>query len=192
MTTPEADIVTLLRQGLSNSAIVRELRCDKNRVRRLRTHHGIPAVLLQPLTLEEKWKTKTRQVEDGHVEWTGSRGSAGTPVLAYRAKLHTAASIAFRIRTGRDPVGYVLPECGREHCVAQEHVEDEPGRQKAREQLRYLTGGTARPGRCVHGHDQAVHGKYESDGRAYCGLCKAEQRAAHRAQEAAGGAAPRE
>ncbi|MFD6421576.1 hypothetical protein [Streptomyces sp. NPDC060198] len=180
---PEADIVALLRQGLSNSAIRRELRCDKDRVARLRAHHNIPPVQLQPLTLEQKWATKTVPLAGGHVDWTGSRGSAGTPVLAYRAKLHTAASVAFRIRTGRDPVGYVRPECGREHCVAPDHVEDEPGRQAVREQLRYLTGGTARPGRCVHGHDQAVHGKYESDGTAYCGLCKAEQRAACRARE---------
>ncbi len=47
-------------------------------------------------------------------------------------------------------------------------------------------GGTARPERCVHGHDQAVHGKFEEDGVSYCARCKAEQRAAHRARETAG------
>ncbi|CAM5366001.1 MULTISPECIES: hypothetical protein [Streptomyces] len=187
MNASDDDITTRLRAGASNSAIVRELHVDKHRVARLRQAAGLPAHKPHLPTLEEKWATKTKRVAGGHVRWTGSKGSsAGTPVLAYRGAVVTAASVAFRIRTGRAPVGYVLPECGYHHCVAPEHVEDEPGRQKAREQLRYLMGGTARPERCVHGHDQAVHGKFEEDGVSYCARCKAEQRAAHRARETAG------
>ncbi|MFD5682163.1 hypothetical protein [Streptomyces bacillaris] len=183
MNASDDEITTRLQAGASNAAIVRELRVDKHRVARLRRNLGLPNVPLQPLTLEQKWATKTRKVEGGHVHWTGSRGSAsGTPVLSYRGTLVTAASVAFRIRTGRAPDGQVLPGCDYRHCVAPEHVEDGPGRQKAREQLRYLTGGSARPERCVHGHDLAVHGKLQEDGTSYCGRCKTEQRAA-RARE---------
>ncbi|MET9973905.1 hypothetical protein ACFYOI_03685 [Streptomyces microflavus] len=187
MNASDEEITALLRTGVSNNAVVQKLHVDKHRVAALRRTLGLPAHQPQPLTLEEKWATKTRKVDGGHLHWTGTLGSsAGTPVLAYRGTLVTAASVAFRVRTGRTPVGYVLPECDYHHCVAPDHVEDEPGRQKTREQLRYLTGGTARPDRCVHGHDQAEHGKFEDDGTSYCGRCKAEKRAAARARETAG------
>ncbi|KPL31142.1 hypothetical protein JI76_18260 [Streptomyces anulatus] len=187
MNASDNDIAARLQAGASNGAIVRELRVDKPRVARIRRELGLPNVQQQPLTLEEKWATKTRKIDGGHVHWTGSRGSSsGTPVLAYRGTLVTAASVAFRIRTGREPVGYVLPECDYHHCVAPDHVEDEPGRQKTPEQLRYLTGGTAPPERCAHGHDQAVHGKFQEDGTSYCGLCTAARKAAARARETAG------
>lgn len=187
MNATDDEITARLRAGASNAAIVRELHVDKHRVARLRRTAGLPAHKPHLPTLEEKWATKTKRVEGGHVHWTGSKGSsAGTPVLAYRGTVVTAASVAFRIRTGRAPDGYVLPECDYHHCVAPAHVEDEPGRQKTREQLRYLTGGTARPERCVHGHDLAVHGKFEENGTSYCGRCTAERRAAARARETAG------
>ncbi|NED83513.1 hypothetical protein G3I76_25900, partial [Streptomyces sp. SID11233] len=87
-------------------------------------------------------------------------------------------AIAFRMRTGREPVGQVRAECDVPYCVAPDCVEDEPGRLRIREQLRYLKGTAERPPFCVHGHDQAVHGRYERDGTAYCHECKVAQRAA--------------
>jgi hypothetical protein len=47
------------------------------------------------------------------MEWTGSLSTGSrTPILHYRGKVFTAAAIAFRIRTGRDPVGYRnYPQC---------------------------------------------------------------------------------
>jgi hypothetical protein len=165
-------ITELLGQGLSNTAIAAQLHCDKVRVARIRAELGLPNVAVQPLTLEEKWAARTRPIDGGHLEWLGEHvGKSGTPVMRYREASYTATGIAFRIRTGRDPVGYAIAECGHHHCVAPAHVEDDPGRQKAREQLRYLTGGQQRPERCVHGHDQAVHGRYSPTGTAYCGAC---------------------
>jgi hypothetical protein len=170
-----ADIIAMLREGHSNSRIARELRCDKARVRRLRAELDLPAYIPteQTRTIEEKWASCTRPVDGGHLEWTGERGTAaGTPLLSYKDKHHSAAAVAFRVRTGRDPEGYVIADCGMKHCVAPEHVEDEPGRARNREQLRYVLGGRPRKGHCVHGHDQAEHGAYEADGRAYCRECK--------------------
>ncbi|WP_327710064.1 hypothetical protein OG912_16945 [Streptomyces sp. NBC_00464] len=185
MNATDDEITALLRRGqLSNSGIARTLRVDKHRVGRIRRELGLPNVQPQPLTLEQKWRSKTRPVEGGHLAWTGEHGSTSrTPVLRYKDQCHTAAAIAFRLRTGRAPEGYAYSECGYFHCVSPDHVDDEPGRQLTREQLRYLAGGQKRPAECVHGHDQAEHGKYESDGRAYCGQCKTEQRAAHLAQQ---------
>ncbi|RDG35179.1 helix-turn-helix domain-containing protein [Streptomyces corynorhini] len=170
-------IEELLRAGKSNSAIARHLRCDKHRVAAIRADLGLPNVPAQPLTLEEKWAAKTEPVDGGHLEWTGSRQtSSGTPVMRYREQMHTAAAIAFRIRTGRDPQGYARAECGHHHCVAPAHVDDTATRTTTREQLRYLTGRGERKPYCRHGHDQAVEGRYESDGRQYCEACKRDQR----------------
>ncbi|MEV4438217.1 helix-turn-helix domain-containing protein [Streptomyces sp. NPDC049577] len=174
-------IVQLLREGLSNHAIARELGCDRHRVGALRHELGIAPVPLQPLTLEQKWEARTRPVEGGHLEWTGERQStSGTPVLRYRERSYSPAAIAFRIQHGREPEGYVRADCGFKHCVAPGHVDDMSARLRTREQLRYLTGHAQRPAVCAHGHDQAKQGRYEADGRAYCEACKAHQRKAGR------------
>lgn len=171
-------IVSLLADGLSNAAIARTLRCDKHRVGDIRRELGLPAVPLQPLSLEQKWATFTRPADGGHLEWTGSRvGPGSTPVVHYREQVYTAARIAFRIRHGHDPEGQVLADCGRRHCVEPAHVDDEPGRMRTREQLRVLRGLGPRPERCPHGHDQSEHGQLGTDGSPYCRACKDERKA---------------
>jgi hypothetical protein len=182
-----ADIIALLQEGHSNSRIVRELRCDKQRVIRLRTELDLPMFVPveQTRTIEEKWALDTRPLDGGHLEWIGERATSGTPLVSYKEKHHSAAAVAFRIRTGREPQGYAIADCGMKHCVAPEHVEDEAGRLRNREQLRYLTGGRERKPFCGHGHDQKEHGRYESDGTAYCEACKREQKQAVRRAVAA-------
>jgi hypothetical protein len=107
------------------------------------------------------------------------------PRHALPGEVHSPAGIAFRIRHGRDPVGYVYAECGVEHCVAPDCVDDEAGRARTREQFRYFTGGQERKERCVHGHDQVESGRYESDGTAYCEECKRLRKQAERKAEVA-------
>ncbi|MFP3990682.1 hypothetical protein U9R90_25095 [Streptomyces sp. E11-3] len=180
MNATRTDIVELLREGHSNAEITRRLRVDKHRVANIRRELGLPNATRQPLTLEQKWAANTQPVKGGHLRWTGERGaSAGTPVMRYKEESYSPAAIAFRIRHGREPEGYAFAECGLNHCVAPDHVDDQPGRARTREQLRYLTGGRARPELCCRGHDQSVHGLYESDGRAYCGECKRQLKAVH-------------
>ncbi|MFF4752676.1 hypothetical protein ACWD5R_11330 [Streptomyces sp. NPDC002514] len=179
-----ADITAMLRDGHSNSRISRDLRCDKHRVARIRAELDLPAYVPveQTRTLEEKWAAFTQPADGGHLEWTGERAAtSATPVLRYKEESHSPAAVAFRIRTGRDAVGYAIADCGRQHCVAPDHVEDEAGRKRNREQLRYLTGGQERKPFCVHGHDQAEHGRYKPDGTAYCEACKADRKQAARA-----------
>lgn len=173
-----SDIIAMLQEGHSNTRIVRELRVDKQRVRRIRTELDLPTFVRTELTrtLEAKWALDTQPVDGGHLAWAGERATSGTPVVSYRQKHHSAAAVAFRIRTGRDPQGYAIADCGMKHCVAPEHVEDEAGRIRNREQLRYLMGGRERKPFCSHGHDQVEHGRYEPDGTAYCEACKHGQR----------------
>ncbi|MER5882679.1 hypothetical protein ABT160_02505 [Streptomyces sp. NPDC001941] len=184
--TPEnasaEEILTRLHQGLGNNAIARALHVDKNRVARIRREHGIPVYQKAMPTLEEKWRSLTRPVAGGHLEWTGARGrSSGTPVMRYRDRRYSAAAVAFRIRYGREPVGYVIAECGVRHCVAPDHVDDQAARAATRETLRHLKGGRARKKWCVRGHEQAEHGRYLPDGTAYCAGCNAEAKAKARA-----------
>jgi hypothetical protein len=169
------DIIAMLSDGHSNSRIVRDLRVDKQRVRRIRTELGLPTYIPieQTRTLEEKWALDTRPLDGGHVEWTGERTAGGTPLVSYKDKHHSAAAVAFRIRTGRDPHGYAIADCGVQHCVAPDHVNDEAGRLQARLRLRAERGLGNIPATCVSGHDRAQYGKFEPDGRAYCGMCKA-------------------
>lgn len=171
------EIEDAIREGLSNTAIARRLRCDRHRVGDIRRELGIPNLPAQPMSLRQKWAANTRPAAGGHVEWLGERQStSGTPVLRYREKSYSPAGIAFEIRHGRPAVGYAFAECGMKHCIAPGHVDDETTRAQTREQLRYLTGGGVRKTHCVHGHDQTVHGRYESDGVAYCHACKLEQK----------------
>lgn len=183
-----ADIIAMLRDGHSNSRIVRELRVDKHRVRRIREELGLPnyVPVEQTRTIEDKWKLFARPTDGGHVEWTGERQStSGTPVMRYKDQAHTAAAIAFRIKHRRDPDGYAIADCGRKHCIAPDHVQDEPGRQAKRQELRQANGLGDRPGTCPYGHDQSRHGRLQGDGRPYCAACKRERKAEPEAHKAA-------
>ncbi|MEV5659828.1 hypothetical protein [Streptomyces flaveolus] len=175
-----ADIIAMLRDGHSNTRISNDLRCDKDRVRRIRAELDLPTYVPteRTRTLEEKWASLTRPLDGGHLEWIGERASAtGTPTLRYKEESHSPAAVAFRIRHGRDAVGYVIAECGTQHCVAPDHVNDEAGRRAKRLETRRRRGLDTEPDVCSHGHDRTEHGRLEPDGTAYCEACKRERKA---------------
>lgn len=131
------DIVNLLHAGLSDRAIGRQLRCDPRTVSRTRATLGLPQVrcYANPASsIEELFWERVEPVEGGHLRWTGYRGD-GTPRLTWGGRLHTAYRIAFRIRTGREPVGYVLPGCEYPRCVAPRCVADAVERERTRRVL---------------------------------------------------------
>lgn len=168
----DAEIRRLINEGASNAAVRRATGADASAIRRIRRDVGVPCPPQYTHTLESKWTERTRPVEGGHLEWTGERNKvSGTPLIRYGEQTYTAASVAFRMRTGRDPVGPVKAECSLHQCVAPEHVEDGPGRDRLREQLRYLLGKGERPARCRRDHDQAEDGRLLPDGTAYCKAC---------------------
>ncbi|MEW2631605.1 hypothetical protein AB0903_08090 [Streptomyces sp. NPDC048389] len=177
----DAEIRARLRHA-SNHQISEELGVDRAAVRRIRREAGIAYVPPRFATAEEKWASLVREVDGGHLEWLGERaGRSSTPVMRFRERSASPAGIAFKKRTGRDPVGQVRAECDYPHCVAPAHVDDEPGRRRLREQLRAIKGVPAPGETCRHGHDQAEHGRLEQDGTAYCGACKRDQKRAARA-----------
>lgn len=172
-------ILALLREGRSTAYIARELRVDKGRVRRIRNAENLPVYVSgseQP-TLEERWRQHAIPTTDGHMEWTGERGNYGRPLVSYQYRHHSAAGIAFRIRTGRNPVGHVLADCGIKHCIAPDHVLDADERRRTREQLRYLQGRQPLRETCQNGHEQVVHARIGTDGIAYCFPCKQDRQA---------------
>ncbi|MDX3294651.1 hypothetical protein PV569_13135 [Streptomyces scabiei] len=183
-----ADIVTLLREGLSNLAIARLLQCDKGRVSRIRGESGLPPFVPaeRTRTAEDKWREFARPVDGGHMEWTGERvGPAGSPVMRYKEASYSPTAIAFQMRHGRPPKGYAIADCGRDRCVAPDHVDDEAGRLAKREEIRRARGNGDRPGTCLYGHDQTEHGRLQGDGTPYCEACKRERKAEPQARRAA-------
>lgn len=173
--------VTMLRAGQSVTAIGRALRMDRVAIRSMRNALGLPvATAPSAVTLDEMWAAFTRPLDGGHIEWTGLRTSANnTPIMRTPGVTHTVNRYAFRLRHGRDPEGPVTVECGLSHCVAPDHLDDTAGRTRDRAALRLVVYRTAESAPFCRraGHDQSIHGRFETDGRAYCRACKNEQRA---------------
>lgn len=139
------DVVDLLRAGLSDRAIARQLHVDATKVvAATRAALGLPRTPSgpRPQTLEEAFRARTEEVPGGHLRWTGCV-SGGTPQVRHDGKLHTAHRIAFTIRTGRAPVGNALPACDMEGCVAPAHVDDRLGREALSTAYTAIFGGAA-------------------------------------------------
>jgi hypothetical protein len=170
--------LALIRQGCSDHEVHRRLRMDREAIRRIRRQLAIPTQPLQPLSVEQKWALRARELPGGHMEWTGSLSTGSrTPILHYRGKVFTAAAIAFRIRTGRDPVGHVMPECDLPHCVAPRHLDDAAIRLRDRQALREILQMGPGPSHCGHGHDQDEYGRRSPAGVSYCHRCKLDRKA---------------
>jgi hypothetical protein len=140
-------LIEMLEQGATNRAAAAELGLDKSTPARYRRLLRIgPATLpppknRSPLTIEQKWARYTRPADGRHIEWHGTYNTAGIPTFSYRGRPTSARAVAFRIRTGRAPVGYVKTECDHPGCVAPHCVDDRPGRENTARLLAEL-GGT--------------------------------------------------
>jgi hypothetical protein len=128
------DIVDLVRAGLSDAEISRRLSVDARRPSAIRRTLGLPKHRpgRKPKSAPDLFADRTQPREDGHLEWTGHRSPHGLPLLRTGGKLETAYRVAFRIRHGREPQGHVKPGCGVDDCVAPDHVEDTPMRERNR------------------------------------------------------------
>ncbi|MEU2120035.1 hypothetical protein ABZ567_31360 [Streptomyces sp. NPDC016459] len=124
--------------------------------------------------LAERFAARTRLLDGGHMEWTGPlKGGRSTPLMYDRGRDVTARAVAFRIATGRAPVGYVRAECDHPGCVAPEHMADAPTRTKLRTQLAQVQGRDLSLTECGRGHATAVHRQFNPDGHPYCRACEA-------------------
>lgn len=176
------DVEQLLNAQLTNRDIARRLHMDRQTVGRIRRHLGyppappVPPANKDPRTLAEKFAASTTEVPGGHLVWTGYRTPAGSPCLKHDGKQKTARHVAYFLEHGEWPAGRMQPACEHDWCVAPGHCDDTATRQRDREALRFISGMPERPDRCIHDHDQAVHGRLSPGGHSYCELCKSERR----------------
>jgi hypothetical protein len=121
--TIRPDVAELLRAGYSDRAIARQLNVDRQKtVAPARAALGQPHPQPRaPRSTEDLFWLRVQIRDDGHMTWTGTRNSYGTPVLKVGGRQgvnSTAYQVAFRIANGREPEGTVGPGCGVDHCVA--------------------------------------------------------------------------
>jgi len=77
-------------------------------------------------TITERFASKTRSTDDGHLLWTGTLSPSGVPQFSYDRRKYLAARVAYQHHTGLEPAGTVRPACGNDLCVKAEHLEDKP------------------------------------------------------------------
>ncbi|MFE7782065.1 hypothetical protein [Streptomyces nigrescens] len=123
-----------------------------------------------PPGLAAQFAARTRALEGGHREWTGTtRTASGAGRFRHKGSDYTSYQAAFILRTGRAPVGTVRPTCDHPRCCDPAHVDDQATRQRDRATLAAVKGMRHRPPACDH--DQAVHGRHRADGKRYCNAC---------------------
>lgn len=139
-----ADIADMIRAGATTTAIKATLHVGYGTVTNARKALGIPAPTLcgRPLLpIPGLFHARTEPVDGGHLRWTGYV-SNGVPTLGRRGRPHSAYRIAFEIRYGRKPVGLVRSTCGYPQCVAPDHMQDRPMRDRLNAQYAAIFGDT--------------------------------------------------
>ncbi|MER5559657.1 helix-turn-helix domain-containing protein [Streptomyces sp. NPDC002506] len=137
------DVVDLLRAGIPQVEIARRLHISATTVYRIRQAIGLPSPgrghRCMP-SLDEAFHARSVPVENGHRKWIG-RHSRGMPTFIHDGRDLSAYRVAFRLRWQREPVGKALPSCEFKGCVALDHVEDRPMRDKNRATYAAIFGG---------------------------------------------------
>lgn len=124
----DARIVALLEEGHSGRGIANVLRIRTAYVHEVRERRGLPAHRPGPVA-EDPYDTILRRTErapGGCLVWQGH--SLEMPAIDGRTI--SAARFMFKRAYGRAPVGKVLPSCGTRFCVASDHLEDRPMRER--------------------------------------------------------------
>lgn len=138
-----ADIAEMLRDGLTDRQIEKRAHVCHTTAAAARRALGLPKCRpgrKTEHTLAEALADRSRDIGDGHREWTG-QFAGPCPVLRYRGIRTTAYRAAFVVRHGRKPVGEVRPGCGRPGCVAPDHMDDRPARERNAAAYKALFGG---------------------------------------------------
>ncbi|MFI8278559.1 hypothetical protein ACIGBH_27535 [Streptomyces sp. NPDC085929] len=143
--TDRDGIEALLRAGLSDRAIGQQLSTDPKKAAIIRRALGLPKAksgVRPAANAEDLVRARTEPLPSGHARWTGHVNNDGVPAVRFGGRQLSAYRIAFRLRTGRDPVGTVRPGCGMPQCVAPAHMDDTPARARNRTAYNALFGGT--------------------------------------------------
>lgn len=137
------EITALLRAGLSDKGVARQLHTNAKRVSRIRAGLGLPAFENRQVSFEERWAANTEPVGDGHMRWTGRLRDGSTPAVLHEGRDVSPRRIVFERLRGRPAVGRVLPGCGFGPCVRPEHLEDQPMRDQLEAQVAAIFGRAA-------------------------------------------------
>ncbi len=127
MTRVRADVAELLRAGLSDRAITRQLGLHNGQAGKLRQRLGLPKHKPGPTaaaTAADRFWQRAEPTDDGHLLWPGTCGNRA-PRIKWQGIQIPVAVVAFGIANDREPVGRVLGGCEREGCVHPRHVEDD-------------------------------------------------------------------
>lgn len=140
-----ADIVPLLKTGLSDSEIGRRLFLNRHAVAVVRHDLHLPPAkpVGGPEPLETKFIRHTRSAPGGHLQWIGPRTQDLVPVLSHGPRRLTARRVAYVLEHGREPVGRVRPTCGFHWCVAPGDQADRIDLDLQRSQARQLDAASA-------------------------------------------------
>lgn len=146
MTTaaPREDIARLLLAGRNNTAVARELGCDRKTVAKVRIQLGLPRArpgLPPAASIEAVFAARTETLDGGHTRWIGHRSNRGVPSVRFRGHEVSGYRLAFRIRTGREPDGLVHPTCVMPGCVSPGHVDDQASINRANAQYAAIFEG---------------------------------------------------
>ncbi|MEU9000494.1 hypothetical protein [Streptomyces sp. NPDC048551] len=139
-----ADMAALLRQGLANHVIASQLHTSPAKVQATRVALGLPNLALGPqgaASVQELFAARTEPLPGGHLRWTGTITRDGANKLRCRGHNYSAHAVAFRIRTGRDPIGRARTSCDMPRCVAPAHVSDQTERARDNAAFNALFGG---------------------------------------------------
>lgn len=142
MTAPRDRVIAeLLRAGATYPQVREHLGGSFRTIAQVRKAEAIPVPEWpRPCrTPEETYALYAEPYGDGHARWTGP-WAGRMPQICHPGKdgrKESALRVAFRIRHGREPAGYVRPGCTEPDCVASGHLTD----RTMRDTLNALTSG---------------------------------------------------
>ena len=127
-----ADIAELLRQGVPQIQIARQLHVAQLTVQKTSEALGLPAPKICRVlaaTIEEAINNYSRPADGGHVEWTGPKRN-GCPSFVFDGRHYYARRLVFSFEHQREPVGNVTVACEVPACVAGRCLQDQQMRRR--------------------------------------------------------------
>ncbi|MER5715773.1 hypothetical protein [Streptomyces sp. NPDC002132] len=123
--TVRVDVAELLRAGYGDRTIARQAGVTIGTVTRARTALGLPKArggYRASASAEDVFWRRAKPVDGGHYEWISRRN--GTPSFAWGGRSYSVYRVAYQIRHGVEPTGYVHMTCDHPGCVAPDHTAD--------------------------------------------------------------------
>lgn len=130
METIRADIVELLRAGLSDREIARQVQVGTLRVAAARAALGLPRCPpgnRPAATVEDLFWRRAIHTSNGHLLWPSAKPRIGVRIKHTSGRF-SVYKVAFRIGNHRDPIGKVTTGCDQLGCIHPRHVQDQPAR----------------------------------------------------------------